>query len=133
MTFFFLLSNFPTSAHNCIFVCFYFAPLLSLSMFLSIMCTRALTGSSETDHLGSVFPYYPTEWRAVKASHTGRGHDVIQQDYYAGHWIITLLYEGGQVMQPKWPGSTFIGGAGVVMVVEVVEGGGIFENLCNFI
>ncbi len=114
-------------SYNCISVCFYFMPLLSLSMFASIMCMLALPGSSETDHLGSVFPYYPAEWRAVKASHTGRGHDVIQQDYYAGHWIITLLYESRQVMQPKWPGSTFTGEAGVVVVLE------IFENLCNFI
>lgn len=70
----------------------------------------------------------------MKASHTDRGHDVIQQDYYAGHQIITLLYESRQVMQPKWPGSTFIGEAGVV-VVMVVEGGEeeIFENICNFI
>lgn len=66
----------------------------------------------------------------MKASHTDRGHDVIQQDYYAGHQIITLLYESRQVMQPKRPGSTFIGEAGVL-----VEGGEreIFENLCNFI
>lgn len=103
---------------------------MSLSMFMPIMCMLALRGSSDIDHLGSVFPHYPTEWWAVKASHTDRGQDVIQQDYHAGHQIITLLYESRQVMQSKWPGSTFIGKAGVLVVGVERE---IFENLCNFI
>lgn len=37
----------------------------------------------------------------MKASHADRGHDVIQQDYYAGQRIITLLYKSRQVMWQK--------------------------------
>lgn len=62
-------------------------------------CTRKV--HQKCDHLGLVFPHYPTEWRAVKASCTDRGHGVIQQDDHTGHRVITLLYESRQVMQPK--------------------------------